>query len=120
MQELENQEIAIINSAVFNGGFLTGSAYYNYQLKDPVKDKSLYHWRALFYRLCKDFNINPVDACIVFGLKAPGVKSIALNTTNADRVALNVAIASLKIPGGFWNEMGERGLINKAFASAYL
>ncbi|SEP41656.1 aldo/keto reductase [Mucilaginibacter sp. OK283] len=120
MQELENQEIAIINSAVFNGGFLTGSAYYNYNLKDPVKDKDLYHWRALFYRLCKDFNITPVDACIVFGLKAPGVKSIALNTTNADRVALNVAIASLKIPGGFWNEMGERGLINKAFASAYL
>jgi len=120
MEELEKQQIAIINSAVFNGGFLTGSAYYNYQLKDPVKDQSLYQWRALFYQLCKDFNISPVDACVAFGLKAPGVKSIALNTTNADRVALNVAVASLKIPGGFWNEMKGQGLIDKVFASTYL
>ena len=120
MKELENQDIAIINSAVFNGGFLTGSAYYNYQLKDPIKDKSLYQWRETFYQTCKDYNIKPVDACVVFGLKAPGVKSIALNTTNAERVALNVAVASLKIPVVFWNEMKERGLIDKAFASVYL
>jgi len=120
MKELENQDIAIINSAVFNGGFLTGSAYYNYQLKDPVKDEGLYQWREMFYQACRDYNIKPVDACVVFGLKAPGVKSIALNTTNAERVALNVAVASLKIPAVFWNEMKERGLIDKAYASAYL
>lgn len=120
MQELEKQGVAIINSAVFNGGFLTGSAYYNYQLKDPVKDKGLYQWREVFYQACKDYNIKPVDACVVFGLKAPGVKSIALNTTNAERVALNVGVASLKIPATFWNEMKERGLIDKAYASAYL
>ncbi|QEC79478.1 aldo/keto reductase [Mucilaginibacter ginsenosidivorax] len=120
MEELDKQKIEIINSAVFNGGFLTGSAYYNYQLKDPVKDHGLYRWRTQFYQLCKDFNIKPVDACVAFGLKAPGVKSIALNTTNADRVALNVAVASLKIPAGFWNEMKEQGLIDKAFASTYL
>lgn len=117
MQELEKQNIAIINSAVFNGGFLTGSAYYNYQLKDPVKDKSLYQWREMFYHCCKDYNIKPVDACVVFGLKAPGVKSIALNTTNAERVALNVAVASLKIPATFWKEMKERGLIEESFVS---
>jgi D-threo-aldose 1-dehydrogenase len=120
MKELEKNDIAIINSAVFNGGFLTGSAYYNYQLKDPVKDEGLYQWREMFYQACKDYNIKPVDACVVFGLKAPGVKSIALNTTNAERVALNVAVASLKIPATFWNEMKERGLIDKAYASAYL
>jgi hypothetical protein len=50
MQELEKQGTLIINSAVFNGGFLTGSAYYNYRLTDPVKDKHLYHWRELFYQ----------------------------------------------------------------------
>jgi len=120
MKELEKQGVAIINSAVFNGGFLTGSAYYNYQLKDPVKDEGLYRWREMFYQACKDYNIKPVDACVVFGLKAPGVKSIALNTTNAERVALNVAVASLKIPATFWNEIKQRGLIDKAYATAYL
>ncbi len=120
MQELQNQGTLIINSAVFNGGFLTGSDYYNYRLTDPVKDKALYHWRELFYQLCTDYKIKPADACVAFGLNAPGVKSIALNTTNADRVAQNVALATLKIPGGFWKRMKKYGLIEELYASTYL
>jgi D-threo-aldose 1-dehydrogenase len=120
MRELEKQGIHIINSAVFNGGFLTGSAYYNYRLTDPVKDKHLYHWRELFYGLCADYKIKPADACVAFGLNAPGVKSIALSTTNAERVAQNVALSSLRIPAEFWKEMNACGLIDGSYASAYL
>lgn len=120
MRKLEQQDIAIINSSVFNGGFLTGSAYYNYQLTDPVKDKNLYHWRVQFYQLCIDHNIKPVEACVIFGLKAPGVRSIALNTTQAERVAQNVALPYSVIPEGFWKEMEERGLIDQFYASSYL
>jgi len=118
MQELEKQGTLIINSAVFNGGFLTGSDYYNYRLTDPVKDKALYHWREAFYQLCTVYGIKPADACVAFGLNAPGVKSIALNTTNAGRVAQNVALASLNIPAGFWKRMKECGLIEEAYTSA--
>lgn len=111
MQELEKQGALIINSAVFNGGFLTGSDYYNYRLTDPIKDNGLYQWRKLFFKLCTGYKIKPADACIAFGLNAPGVKSIALNTTNANRVAQNVVLASLKIPAEFWQRMKEHGLI---------
>ncbi len=120
MLELEKQGIQIINSAVFNGGFLTGSAYYNYRLTDPVKDKHLYYWRELFYGLCADYKIKPADACISFGLNAPGVKSIALSTSNVERVSQNVALAYLKIPAQFWTEMKACGLIDESYASAYL
>ncbi|WP_184549252.1 aldo/keto reductase [Mucilaginibacter sp. FT3.2] len=120
MKELEKQGTLIINSAVFNGGFLTGSDYYNYRLTDPVKDDGLYHWRELFYQLCTDYKIKPADACVAFGLNAPGVKCIALNTTNAQRVAQNVALASLKIPAEFWIRMKEYGLIEESYASTYL
>ncbi|HEX8024045.1 aldo/keto reductase [Mucilaginibacter sp.] len=120
MQELEKQGTLIINSAVFNGGFLTGSAYYNYRLTDPVKDKHLYNWRELFYGLCTDHKINPADACVAFGLNGPGVKSIALNTTNPDRVAQNVALATLKVPAQFWKEMKQYGLVDESYASIYL
>ncbi|MGF7076062.1 aldo/keto reductase [Mucilaginibacter sp. 3215] len=120
MQELEKQGTLIINSAVFNGGFLTGSDYYNYRLTDPVKDKHLHCWRELFYRLCADYKIKPADACVAFGLNGPGVKSIALNTTNPDRVSQNVSLASLKIPIQFWKEMKEYGLVDESYASAYL
>lgn len=120
MQELEKQGTLIINSAVFNGGFLTGSDYYNYRLTDPVTDKALYHWREVFYRLCTEFEIKPADACVAFGLNAPGVKSIALNTTNAKRVAHNVALTALKIPAEFWKEMKKCGLIEQSYAFAHL
>ncbi|MGO4292316.1 aldo/keto reductase [Chitinophaga sp. RAB17] len=120
MLKLEQQDIAIINSSVFNGGFLTGSAYYNYQLTDPVKDKALYGWREQFYQLCLDYNIKPVEACVIFGLKAPGVRSIALNTTQAERVAQNVALPQSIIPEGFWKEMEHVGLIDPTYASSYL
>jgi D-threo-aldose 1-dehydrogenase len=120
MQELEKQGTQIINSAVFNGGFLTGSDYYNYRLTDPIKDKGLYHWREQFYQLCSDHQIRPADACVAFGLNAPGVNSIALNTTNPDRVSQNVALASLKIPTQFWIEMKQCGLVDESYASAYL
>lgn len=120
MLKLEQQDIAIINSSVFNGGFLTGSAYYNYQLTDPVKDKALYNWRDQFYKLCFHYNVAPVAACVVFGRKAPGVRSIALNTTRAERVAQNVALPQSVIPEGFWKEMENVGLIDPAYASGYL
>ena len=115
MQELEKRGIPIINSAVFNGGFLTGADYYNYRLTDPVTDKGLYYWREQLYELCANYKIKPADACVAFGLNAPGVKSIALSTTNAGRVAQNVAVTSLKIPRQFWKEMKERGLIDELY-----
>lgn len=120
MLKLEQEGIAIINSSLFNGGFLTGSAYYNYQLTDPVKDKALYHWRIQFYQLCREYNIKPVAACVIFGLNAPGVSSIALNTTQAERVAQNVALPYSSIPDGFWKEMESWGLIDPVYASSYL
>lgn len=120
MQRLAHQGVRVINSSVFNGGFLTGSAYYNYQLTDPEKDKNLYHWRHQFYQLCQDYKIRPEEAGVVFGLNAPGVSSIALNTTRADRVVQNVALPNAVIPAGFWREMEERGLIDRAYAASYL
>lgn len=120
MQDLEKQGTRIINSAVFNGGFLIGSDYYNYRLTDPATDRNLYRWRELFYQLCSAYQIKPADACVAFGLNAPGVKSIALNTTNVERIEQNVALASLKIPADFWSAMKSNGLIEESYASAYL
>ncbi|SEN42396.1 D-threo-aldose 1-dehydrogenase [Chitinophaga rupis] len=120
MLNLQRQGTVVINSSVFNGGFLTGSAYYNYQLTDPVKDENLYHWRQRFNQLCLSYKIKPVQACVIFGLNAPGVQSIALNTTQAERVAQNVALPQSMIPEGFWEDMAAQGLIDRSYAASYL
>lgn len=115
MQRLEETGVTIINSAVFNAGFLTGGDYYNYRLMHAAKDKELYGWRESFFNLCKIYEIQPAAACVAFGLSAPGVKSIALNTTNALRVKQNVKMAEIKIPADFWNEMKAQGLIDRGY-----
>lgn len=116
MEELNEKGVAIINSAVFNAGFLIGSDYYNYKLMNPGHHKTLFKWRDDFFKLCDKYGIKPAEACVSFGLNAPGVKSIALNTTNAKRVKGNVDMANVTIPAEFWKEMKSAGLVKNAYA----
>jgi len=116
MEKLNEQGVHVINSAVFNSGFLIGSDYYNYQLMNPAKNTELYVWRETFFDLCDQYHIKPAEACVAFSLTAPAVKSIALNTTNANRIEQNVKMAFKKIPQGFWQDMKDRGLIDNEYA----
>lgn len=113
IKELNQKNIKVINSAIFNGGFLTGGDFYNYQPveADSLAGKALLEWRDKFYQVCKTFEVLPAEACFSFSAGFPGVKSIALNTTRPDKVAINAALAQKEIPAGFWQEMQTQGLI---------
>jgi len=111
--DLNQQGVLIINSAVFNGGFLTGSDYFNYRLLDPVKDHSLYEWRVKFYQLCDKYQIPPAHACVYFSLHIPGVSSIALNSSSPKRTSENIKMGETTIPLLFWSEMKAAGLMDQ-------
>jgi D-threo-aldose 1-dehydrogenase len=114
VKKLHQQGTRIINSAVFNGGFLVGKDYYNYQLVDTntADGNALYKWREDFFALCKSFNISPAEACFNFGFNIPGVDSVAVNTVNPDRVKTNIEMATKQISAAFWKAMQEQGLID--------
>src|SRR5690606_43073 len=109
IEELGRRDVTVINSAVFNGGFLVGSDYYNYQLidKDAEEGKALYAWRDKFWAICAKFDILPAEACFNFGFNITGVRSVALNTTKSEKVRMNAAIATKNIPADFWRAMRE-------------
>lgn len=113
IQTLAAKKITVINSAVFHGGFLIGSDYFNY--KPVSRQESIHHqlyaWRDMFYSICNDFSVEPSVACIQFALQVPGVTSIALNSTSPDRTAKNVHIAQTKLPPAFWARMREEHLL---------
>lgn len=113
MEQLHNDGVTIINSAVFHGGFLMGSDYFNYQLldKNNPDHKKYYTWRDRYNAICQEYNIDPPAAAIYFGLHAPGVKSIALNSSNPNRVKKNIEMAEAEIPPTFWQRMKEEKLI---------
>lgn len=115
MSKLHSKGVSIINSAVFQGGFLTGSNYYDYKLVTPETDKSKFEWRLKFFSLCEKYNISPSVACVNFGMTPPGVVAISLNTSNPDRIKNNVASVLSSVPKEFYAEMIKSGLISKDY-----
>ena len=109
--ELRSAGVGIINSAVFNAGFLTGGEYFDYRIPDPTAERDLYSWRETFHGLCAEHGVKPYDACIEFGLSAPGVVALSLNTSKPERVKANVDSVSRTAPDEFWAAMKEAGLI---------
>ncbi|WP_437921215.1 aldo/keto reductase [Sphingobacterium sp. LRF_L2] len=113
IEQLAAKNIIVINSAVFNGGFLVGGTHYNYKFVDPETEsgQSLYRWREKFWALCEQFQIKPAEACFNFGFKINGVEAVALNTTKAEKVKINVDMATKSIPQAFWESMQKAGLL---------
>ena len=111
---LNRNNIAIINSAVFHAGFLTGGKYFDYRIVDLANpdDKHLFHWRDTFFNLCKEYNVLPAEACVQFGLSPAGVISISLNTSKPVRVGQNVDLVRTRIPSEFWESMKNKKLID--------
>ena len=117
ISQLHQKGITIINSAVFNGGFLTGSNFYNYKpvnINNP-EHAPLFQWREKFYSICKEFNIKPAEACVQFGLSVPEVSSISLNTSNSKRVKENVLMSETIIPVDFWKKLKKEKLIDSEY-----
>jgi D-threo-aldose 1-dehydrogenase len=122
MTELEAKGTAIINSAVFNAGFLTGGNFYNYRevLPQTFEGQALISWRNEFYDICRQYSVDPATACIQFGLNAPGVTSIALSTTNPNRVASNMLMQDTVIAEAFWQHLNTAGLISQSYYPAFI
>lgn len=112
--EMSQKGVYVINSAVFHSGFLVGGDYFNYALLEPgtPETNSLLKWRSDFFSLCNQFNVKPAHACVQFAFNVPGVKSIALNTTHANRVKENMKMLDVDIPMQFWKAMEESKLIS--------
>lgn len=110
---LDRKGIKVINSAVFHGGFLTGSDFFNYKpvSRNNPADYALYQWRDDFYSICREFGTEPAEACVYFAKQIPGISSIALNSTSARRTRQNVAMTAIEIPPAFWEQMKTKGLI---------
>jgi len=117
--EMEAKGVYVINSAVFHSGFLVGSNYFDYRPieKGTSQNDALYQWRDHFFEKCNKFNVMPSEACVQFSLNVPGVKSIALNTTNSARVQSNLGMINTNIPLEFWQELKINDLIELDFAS---
>lgn len=110
--DLAKAGTAIINSGVFNAGFLVGGEFFDYRRPSPDRDATLFRWRDNFNALCGEHGVEASHACIQFGLSPPGVVAVALNTTSPRRVPQNLAYAQTELPDAFWIDAKRRGLVS--------
>ena len=114
-------EVGIINSAIFNAGFLTGGSYFDYRLTDPEReeDKPLYRWREKFFAVCGKHEIAPGDACLKFALSAPQVTAVALNPSKPHRMANNKVVLDKEFPKAFWEDLKSEKIIDAEYPYVY-
>lgn len=110
--ELGQKDVFVINSALFNSGFLVGGSYFDYKAVTPGSEPELFRWREGFFASCRDFEVNPADACVEFGLAPKAVKSVAMNTTRPERIAENVKVVKKRAPSEFWESLIQKSLIS--------
>lgn len=112
MTLLQSDGVAIINSAVYHGGFVTGGDFFDYAKVTPGSDPELFAWRDKFEELCLQFDVTPARAACHFALSPTAVRSIAISTSRPDRVQTLVDQAHGEIPTDFRLAMREAGLID--------
>ena len=117
MDTMDKKSVGIINSAVFHGGFLTGGDLFDYKYISPDSEmgRIIYPWRERFIETCTEFDVNPADTCMQFGMSHPAILSMALNTSKPEKMKRNVEIMQKVIPAGYWQAMKDRDLINPGY-----
>lgn len=111
--QLRGRNVGIVNSAVFNAGFLTGGEWFDYRRPDPVADAPLFAWRDSFFAVCRRFAVSPAEVCVQFGLAIPGIAAVALNTEKPERIKSNLASVSAVIPSALWTALRDERLIGR-------
>ncbi len=111
MGELKRRGVAIVNSAIFHGGFLTGGEFFDYRKVTRESDPGLFDWRDRFEAVCARFGVAPAEAAAAFARSAPGVVALALSTSRPERVADLVAMARAELDGEFWAALVAEGLV---------
>ncbi len=117
MQQLNAEGVSVINSAIFNAGFLTGGAYFDYRILEESnpEDQPMFEWRRKFFALCEQFNLAPGDVCLKFALSPDFIKAVALNPSKPKRMKHNNEVLKMELPKAFWQAMKSNDLIDTEY-----
>jgi D-threo-aldose 1-dehydrogenase len=117
IERIHADGVGIINSAIFNAGFLTGGDFFDYRKLNPnsESDRELFAWRNTFFTICEKHHVAPGDACLHFALAMPQVCAVALNPSKPERIARNVEVIETQLPKAFWQELKTEKIIGEHF-----
>jgi len=105
VKRLKSAGVTLIDSAVFNGGFLMGSNMLDYREADPERDAEAFAFRERYLALCSERALDPAAVAVEYAFRL-GFDSVALNTSNPKRVVQNARYGEHRSPAAFWDALG--------------
>ena len=105
VKRLKSAGVTLIDSAVFNGGFLMGSNMLDYREADPERDAESFAFRERYLALCRERALDPAAVAVEYAFRL-GFDSVALNTSNPKRVVQNARYGEHRSPAAFWDALG--------------
>ena len=104
VHQLKQASVYLIDSAVFNGGFLMGSNKLDYRDADPVKDAEAFAFREKYLALCREYGYDPAAPAVEYAFRL-GFDAVALNTSRPEKIAVNAAHGEFKASEEFWGRL---------------
>ena len=104
VSRLKRDGVYLIDSAVFNGGFLMGSNKLDYRDADPGKDAAAFAFRERYLALSREYGYDPAAPAVEYAFRL-GFDAVALNTSRPEKIAVNAAYGDFKADGGFWGRL---------------
>ena len=105
VKRLKSAGVTLIDSAVFNGGFLMGSNMLDYREADPERDAEAFAFCERYLALCRERGLDPAAVAVEYAFRL-GFDSVALNTSNPKRVVQNARYGEHRSPAAFWDALG--------------
>lgn len=105
VKRLKDAGVTLIDSAVFNGGFLMGSNMLDYREADSDRDAEAFAFRDRYLALCRERSLDPAAVAVEYAFRL-GFDSVALNTSNPKRVVQNARYGEHRSPEAFWDALG--------------
>ena len=117
IERISEDGVGIINSAIFNAGFLTGGEFFDYRKidLDSAEDQKLLAWRDTFFKICEKYAVLPGVACLKFAIAMPQINAVALNPSKPSRIKRNVDVLAVDLPDGFWEALKAENIIGEHF-----
>ncbi|MFB1083022.1 aldo/keto reductase [Jeotgalibacillus sp. JSM ZJ347] len=97
----------VIGSA-FNSGALLGGDHFDYQKITPEIKARV----DKFNEVALNHGVKLKDAALQFSTAHPAVKAVVTGSTRPDRIKEDLQALKANIPGDFWKELVERGLVS--------
>ncbi|GAB3850724.1 aldo/keto reductase [Nesterenkonia populi] len=108
MPSAEEKGARIVVGGPFNSGALLGGDHYNYAEIPPRIEQRVTELTAI----AEQHRISLKAAAIRFSAAHPAVAAVIPGSSRPERIAEDVSAMSADIPGAFWEELLEKGLIS--------